>query len=359
MSVQFRPEVASAPVYKQGKPAKPGGFKLSSNENPYPPLPSVVAAYTSNVDLNRYPDSQTTALRAALADHLGTSPDHIAVGAGSIAVLQSLLQTVANGGDEVIYPWRSFEGYPSVVRAMGATAVEVPLTSSFDHDIDAMVAAVTERTRALMVCTPNNPTGNTLSQAQVDKLIAAVPDHVMIILDEAYVEFADSDLDGIATVKAHPNVVSVRTFSKAYGLAGLRVGFAVADPAIVTAHNVVAAPFAVSAGTQAAALASLQAQSELDARIDEWRTRRDDLMAELEALGFSDIPMPHGNFIWLPLGEATAAAGEIFAEHGLVTRVFPGEGIRISVGEAESIEPLLSAAAIVVDNVLGTSRIAN
>lgn len=356
MTVRFRPEIASAPVYKQGKPARPGGFKLSSNENPYPPLPSVVAAYAGQTGFNRYPDTQAVELRAALAAHVGTTPDHISVGAGSIAVLQSLIATVATSADEVIYPWRSFEGYPTVVRAAGAKPVEVPLTETFDHDLDAMIGAVTERTRVVMVCTPNNPTGNALSQHQVDRLIAAVPADVMIILDEAYVEFADSDLDGVATALAHPNVVSVRTFSKAYGLAGLRVGYLIGAPEIITAHDVVAAPFGVPAGAQAAAVASLGAQAELDERIETWRTRRDDLMAELEALGFADIPMPHGNFVWLPLGDAAQPAGEVFAEHGLITRVFPGEGVRISVGEQESIEPLLSAAAIVVQNLVGSSK---
>lgn len=364
--MRLRPEIAEASAYRQGKLAGPSAFKLSSNENPFYPLPSVLATYAAVVALNRYPDTSARELRTAIAaKHNGTEHnggsinsltlDNVGVGAGSLAVLQNLLACVASRGDEIIYAWRSFEGYPSSVRAIGATAVEVPLTPAFDHDLDAMQAAITSATRAIILCTPNNPTGNVLSQAQVEAFVEAVPDDILIIIDEAYFEFAHGDLDSLSIVAKHDNVAVLRTFSKAYGLAGLRVGYVIAAPELVEALAVETIAFSVTAATQAAAVESLRVQDELDARIAELTERRDQLVHGLKAQGW-EFPDPHGNFVWLPLGEATTAAEQIFNEHDLIVRAFAGEGIRVTIGEAESIEPLLNAAAIIVATIGGTAK---
>jgi histidinol-phosphate aminotransferase len=236
--VPLRPAVAALPAYVPGGRVAPGAaaFKLSSNENPYPPLPSVVAAIAdAAADVNRYPDMYATELVEALADRLGVTAAEVVVGNGSVAVLAHVLQTVVEPGDEVVYPWRSFEAYPIAVAVAGGTSVQVPLLTGEGRgrlDLRAMAAAVTERTRVVLVCTPNNPTGPVVHRDEVDAFLAAVPSDVLVVLDEAYLEFVRDPQapDGLAVYAKHPNVVLLRTFSKAYGLAGLRVGYAVARP---------------------------------------------------------------------------------------------------------------------------------
>ncbi|MEK8171662.1 histidinol-phosphate transaminase [Streptomyces sp. M19] len=233
-SPRLRAALDGIPTYKPGKPASAGGpvaFKLSSNENPYPPLPGVLeSAVAAAGSLNRYPDLACTALLVELAERFGVPPEHLAAGTGSVGVAQQLLQSTAGPGDEVIYAWRSFEAYPIVTRISGATAVQVPLTDGEEHDLDAMADAITDRTRLIFVCTPNNPTGTVVRRAELERFLARVPSDVLVVLDEAYREFnRDPEVaDGIDVYRAWPNVCVLRTFSKAYGLAGLRVGFAVA-----------------------------------------------------------------------------------------------------------------------------------
>ena len=207
-------------------------YKLSSNENPYPPLPGVVEAAHRAVDvMNRYPDMGNSALYDALAARLRCRSGDLAAATGSVALIYQLLTAFCEPGDEVVHAWRSFEAYPIAIAAAAATSVPVPVTADGRHDLEAMAAAIGPPTRCVMVCTPNNPTGPAVTQTELDAFIAAVPEDVLVVVDEAYLEFVrmDDQVDGLATYRDHPNVVLSRTFSKAYGLAGFRVGYAVAQ----------------------------------------------------------------------------------------------------------------------------------
>lgn len=345
-----RPNVATIPAYVPGKPPadRPGmtTYKLSSNENPYPPLPGVVEAATRAVEtMNRYPDMGSAALYDALSARLRVPADQLAVATGSVALIYQLLSAYCEPGDEVVHAWRSFEAYPIAIAAAAATSVPVPVDAEGRHDLDAMAAAVTDRTRVVMVCTPNNPTGPAVTQSDLDAFLAEIPEDVVVVVDEAYVEFvrmADA-VDGLATQARHANVVVFRTFSKAYGLAGFRVGYAVADPGVAGALRAVSLPFGVSAVAQAAAIASLDAEAELLERVDALVTERDRVGAGLREAGW-DVPEAQGNFHWFDLGEGTAAFAAAADELGIVVRPFAGEGCRVSVGEVEANDRLLELA---------------
>ncbi len=347
-AVRLRPEIVALPAYKQGRPASADAFKLSSNENPFPPHPAVLAAIR-DLDINRYPDATALVVRERLAARHGVTPDEVIVGAGSVALLAQLIGAAATVGDEVVFAWRSFEAYPGLVTVAGATSVRVPLTADARHDLPAMAAAVTDRTRAVIVCTPNNPTGTVVTAAEFEAFMAAVPSDLLVILDEAYAEFIDDEsaVDGAALVRRYPNLVILRTFSKAYGLAGLRVGYAIGPVAVLDAARSTAIPLAVTEAAQRAVLAAMMVEPELLARVRELAARRDAVQAALRGQGWR-VPVSQGNFVWLPTGPATAAAGEAFAAAGIVARVFPPEGIRVSIGEAESVASLLAVASEVV-----------
>ena len=249
------------PVYRPGKAALSDDHKLSSNENPFPPLPGVMERASAELGrMNRYPDAGMTAMYEALAARHGLSTDHFAAGTGSVAVLFALLTAHLEPGDEIVYAWRSFEAYPIAADLTGATTVRVPLRPDATHDLDAMAAAVTERTKVVLVCTPNNPTGPVVTAEALTAFLASVRDDVLVVVDEAYVEFVRDPqaASGLALLADHPNVVVLRTFSKAYGLAGLRVGYAIARPEVAVAIRKATPPFAVTDLSQAAAVASLQ-----------------------------------------------------------------------------------------------------
>ena len=257
----------------------------------------------------------------------------------------------ASVGDEVIYAWRSFEAYPGMPLVAGATGVQVPLTADSRHDLEAMADAVTDRTRVIIVCTPNNPTGPIVTSAEFAAFVARVPADVLILLDEAYNEFvtAPGAVDGLTEriYEKHPNVVVLRTFSKAYGLAGLRVGYAIGNPRVLDAARSTAIPLSVTSAAELAAIASLDAEEELRARVRDIVERRTSLVQGLRTQGWN-VPDAQGNFVWLPAGDQTIAVAEAFDKAGLIVRPFPGDGIRISVGEHESVEKVLSAAKSVV-----------
>ena len=348
--LQPRPNVGAIPAYVPGRPptVRPGltAYKLSSNENPYPPLPGVVEAATRAVEtMNRYPDMGSAALYDALAARLGVPAGHLAAATGSVALIYQLLAAYCDPGDEVVYAWRSFEAYPIAVAAAAATSVQVPVKGDGSHDLDAMAAAVTDRTKAVIVCTPNNPTGPAVTQSELDAFLDRIPDHVVAVVDEAYVEFVRmaDPVDGLATLAGHPNVVLFRTFSKAYGLAGFRVGYAVARPDVAAALRAVSLPFGVSAVAQAAAIASLEAEAELMERVDALVAERDRVAAGLSDAGW-DMPEAQGNFFWFDLGERTADFAAAADERGIVVRPFAGEGCRVSVGELEANDRLLELA---------------
>ena len=300
-------------------------------------------------DIPRYPDGTASALRARLAERHGVDVDQVHAGAGSVSILHQLAQATSGPGDEILYSWRSFEAYPGIVTVTGATSVTVPNLPVGSHDLEAMAAAVTERTRLILVCTPNNPTSATVTRAAFETFMAAVPDTVLVVLDEAYREFVTDDtaVDGLPLLAAHPNLVVLRTFSKAYGLAGLRIGYAIGPAYVLDAARSTAIALSVTEPAQRAALAALDHEDDYRAQVAELVERRDRIRDALRAQGWQ-IPEPQGNFVWLPTGEHTTAAAATLEAHGIVARVFPPEGIRVSVGEEGSVEKLIEAAREVV-----------
>ena len=347
--VPIRKALDTLPPYVPGArvPVGAAAFKLSSNENPFPPLPSVMAAIAdAGVDVNRYPDMYATELVEVLASHLGVRPDEVVAGGGSVAVLGHVLAAVCEPGDEVVVPWRSFEAYPIDVTIAGASGVLVPVTGEGRLDLPAMAAAVTGRTRVVLVCTPNNPTGPAVRADELGAFLAAVPEHVLVVLDEAYVEFVRDPeaADGLAAFAAHPNVVVLRTFSKAYGLAGLRVGYAVARPRLAGAIRAVSTPFGVSHVAQLAAVASLRAQQEMAARVASIVAERGRMLEGLRKQGWV-VPDSQANFVWLGVGEHATALADRCARAGVLVRPFAGDGVRVSVGEREATDLLLEVTA--------------
>ncbi|MEU2352565.1 histidinol-phosphate transaminase [Streptomyces misionensis] len=340
-SPKLRAELEGIPTYKPGKPAAaegPVAYKLSSNENPYPPLPGVLESVTAAAaSFNRYPDMSCAALTAELAERFGVPAAHVATGTGSVGVAQQLIQATSGPGDEVIYAWRSFEAYPIITQISGARSVQVPLTSGEVHDLDAMAEAITDRTRLIFVCNPNNPTGTVVRRAELERFLDRVPRDVLVVLDEAYREFIrDPEVpDGVELYRERPNVCVLRTFSKAYGLAGLRVGFAIAHEPVAAALRKTAVPFGVSQLAQEAAIASLRAEDALLGRVGSLVCERNRVVEGLRAQGWT-VPETQANFVWLRLGERTTAFAQACEEHGVVVRPFAGEGVRVTVGETEA-----------------------
>ncbi|MEW1719655.1 histidinol-phosphate transaminase [Streptomyces sp. NPDC093109] len=348
-SPKLRAELDGIPTYKPGRPAASDGpvaYKLSSNENPYPPLPGVMdRAIAAAGDFNRYPDMACTGLLNELADRFGVPVSHLATGTGSVGVAQQLIQATAGPGDEVVYAWRSFEAYPIITRISGATPVEVPLTGEDVHDLEAMADAVTERTRLIFVCNPNNPTGTVVRRAELERFLDRVPGDVLVVLDEAYREFnRDSDVpDGVELYRDRPNVAVLRTFSKAYGLAGLRIGFAIAHEPVAAALRKTAVPFGVSQIAQEAAIASLRAEDELMGRVGSLVAERARVWQGLVGQGWT-VPGTQANFVWLRLGARTQDFAAVCEAAGVVVRPFAGEGVRVTIGEHEANDLFLRTA---------------
>ncbi|GAB7032205.1 histidinol-phosphate transaminase [Streptomyces sp. NPDC021749] len=346
---KLRTALDGIPTYKPGRPAPADGpvtYKLSSNENPYPPLPGVLeSAVTAAGSFNRYPDMACTGLMAELADRFSVPVEHLATGTGSVGVAQQLIQSTAGPGDEVIYAWRSFEAYPIITQVSGATSVQVPLTSGEVHDLDAMLAAVTDRTRLIFVCNPNNPTGTVVRRAELESFLDRVPGDVLVVLDEAYREFIrDAEVpDGIELYRDRPNVCVLRTFSKAYGLAGLRVGFAVAHEPVAAALRKTAVPFGVSQLAQDAAVASLRSEQALLERVDALVAERARVVDGLLGQGWT-VPETQANFVWLRLGDRTTDFAAACERAGVVVRPFAGEGVRVTIGETAAMDLFLQAA---------------
>jgi len=350
-SPRLREALAGIPTYQPGRPASGAAgapaYKLSSNENPFPPLPSVQSVMTeATAQANRYPDMFAAGLLAAIADRFGVPPEHVATGTGSVGVAQQLVQATCGPADEVVYAWRSFEAYPIIVQISGAASRQVPLAPGAVHDLEAMAGAVSERTRLVFVCSPNNPTGTVVRRAELERFLDRVPGDVLVVLDEAYREFVrDAEVpDGVEVYRDRPNVCVLRTFSKAYGLAGLRVGFAIAHPPVAEALRKTAVPFGVSHVAQQAAIASLAAEAELLERVDALVSERERVVAALADQGW-DVPVTQANFVWLGLGERTADFAAQCEQAGVMVRPFPGEGVRVTIGEHEADELFLATAA--------------
>ena len=358
-SIPVRPVFDTLPSYAAGKPPAPveglTRYKLSSNENPLGPVPEVARVLAEFDAVHRYPDPLSTALRTALAGQLGVDAEDIVTGAGSLGALNQIIKTFAGVNadgvqDEVIYAWRSFEAYPILVGIMGARSVQVPNLPNGAHDLDAMAAAVTDRTRLILVCTPNNPTGPAVTESQIRSFLAKVPATVPVVIDEAYFEFCaassipegeEPPLNGLDIYRDYPNVIILRTFSKAQGLAGLRVGYSISHPQITRHLRVAATPFAVSALAERAAVASIEHQEAVMARVRHIVAERERVTARLRELGY-EFPSTYANFVWLPLGERTGEFVDLMNRNALSVRAFGSEGVRVSIGEVEANDRFLS-----------------
>jgi histidinol-phosphate aminotransferase len=348
-SPRFRRVLDQFAGYKPGKaPAATGGktFKLSSNESPYDPLPSVAAVIADAAHyVNRYPDNTAAALTEAIAGRFGVPFGHVAVGCGSVGIAQQLLEAVGEPGAEVIYPWRSFEAYPYLSDLANATSVQVPL-SDFGHDLPAMARAITDRTRLIFVCTPNNPTGTAVKRRELTAFLDQVPADCLVVLDEAYVQYVrDPEVpDGLSLYGDRPNVAVLRTFSKAYGLAGLRVGFLIGPEPVAEAVRKTMLPFTVNSLAQAAAIASLAAESELLERVEQVVKERDRVRQELLSQGWT-VPPTEANFVWLPLRERSAEFSDACDTAGVSVRPYAPDGVRVTIADPEANDAFLAAAA--------------
>ena len=344
--------------YEPGKPIDelarelgldPAGIvKLASNENPLGPSGSALAAIREALpELGRYPDGNAFVLKRALSAHYGLEQSQLTLGNGSNDVLEIIARCFAGPGDEVIFSQYAFAVYPIATKAIGATGVQVP-AADWGHDLDAMADAVTERTRLIFVANPNNPTGTMHSAEAIESFLARVPEQVLVVLDEAYCEYMDGEgnPDGLALLPRFPNLIVTRTFSKAWGLAALRVGYSVSSPEIANVLNRVRQPFNVDSLAQVAAAAVLDDKDYLE---QSRRVNREG-MAQLEdgfrKLGLEWIPSA-GNFLAVDVGEQAAAVNQSLLEQGVIVRPVGGYGmprhLRISIGLPEENRRCLEA----------------
>jgi histidinol-phosphate aminotransferase len=345
MTTHTRADLERLQRYVAGRTI-PGAIKLASNEVSAGPLPSVVDAIAkAAVEVTRYPDPAATTLTSALARKLDVDPGRISVGCGGVSLLYELCEVTCTPSDEVLFPWRSFEAYPILTRVVGARERRVPLTAEHALDLDALAAAITPATRLMFVCNPNNPSGTALRRAALERFLDQVPSDVLVVLDEAYREFVtDKDVpDGLELAAERDNVVVLRSFSKAYGLAGLRVGYCVASEEVTTTLRKVRVPFSVNALAQVAAIASLAAHDEMLARCAEVVAERERVHADLVRAGYG-VPETQANFVWLPLGERTEEFNEHCLEQKVVVRAFSPDGVRVTIGTAEENDTFLAAA---------------
>ncbi|UOY01139.1 histidinol-phosphate transaminase [Blastococcus sp. PRF04-17] len=358
--VRARRAVEDLPAYKPGRnPADLAreigverAVKLASNEVAFPPLPAVVAALAAAAgETNRYPDNGAAVLTRALADRYDVDPAQVATGCGAVTLCQELAQAYNDPGTSIAFAWRSFEMYPLLARVAAARAIQVPLVPgrpggpADTHDLEALAASVDDSTRLVFVCNPNNPTGTAVRRPELERFLDAVPDQALVVLDEAYREFVtDPDVpDGIELMRGRPNVVVLRTFSKAWGLAGLRVGYLIAeDPAVATAVRKTHVPFSVSMLAQAAAVAALASEDEVRTRCAAVTAERERLTGALRGRGV-EVEDSQANFVWLPLGERTTDVAAALEARAVITRPFAGEGIRVTVGTPEEDDVFLAA----------------
>lgn len=339
------------PGYGRGRAGQGQVFRhrLGSNEAPEGPTPAVVeAAMAALSGGNRYPDLRGEALAEALAHRHGVGADMVAVAAGSIVLLDQIVRAWCDPGDEIVVPWRSYEAYPIIAGLAGARLVEVPLDNEHRADPATICSAVGPGCRVVILCNPNNPTGTALDADELDALIAALPAHVLVVLDEAYADYAD-DAGTVAASPAqrlarHGNLAILRTFSKAWGLAGLRAGYCLADPRIVNALHAVAPPFPLPAPVVAAALAALEAPEAVEARAQNNASQRVRMAAGLRALGFP-VAESRANFLWLAVRGQAVALTAHFRDAGIAVRCFADEGVRITTGNDADTAAVLAAAA--------------
>jgi len=362
---RFRQSLDGLVPYAPGKPIEEVQrelgldrvVKLASNEGPFPPFPAALEAMEHvALDLNRYPDGGAHALRTALADHHGVDFGCVIVGAGADGVIDLLSQATLEPGDEVVCGWPSFPSYVIDAAKLGATVQKIPLRE-YTYDLDAMLAAIGPRTKLVYVCHPNNPTGTANGRAELRRFLAAVPEHALVVLDQAYFEYIDDAdyADGIAELfDPAGNIVTLRTFSKIYGLAGARVGYGIAPPDVVTATDKVRNAFHVAASAQAAALASIGGADELARR----RALNAEGRAQLESIvrehGLEPAGPALGNFVYVDVGDGRAMFEQLL-QQGVIVRPLEGFGapsaIRVSVGTSEELDIFAGALGHVLSGV--------
>jgi len=361
-----RPAIDGLPAYRPGKGAKQAeaehgitnAIKLASNENPDHPIDPIMGAIQAAIPgLNRYADHRATAVREAIAEWVGVDVGQVTVGNGSVGLLYQLAVTYVDPGDEVVFPWRSFEAYPVFTGMMAGTAVTVPLSATLGYDLEALAAVVGDRTKLVFIATPNNPTGVATPTADLARFVERIPDHVVVVIDEAYREFLDPSFGNPVAelVPRFDNVLVTRTFSKAHGLAGLRLGYAVGHPDVVSAVDKTLAPFAVNALAQVAALAAIEHEPLVAERCAAIVAERGRVETALAAVGWT-FPDHQTNFVWLTLGAATDAVALGLEQRGVVVRPFSDDGIRITIGAAAENDRFVTTLQELVDAGLVVPR---
>jgi histidinol-phosphate aminotransferase len=350
--IEFNARLGDIPVYPAAETYAYGGelVKLASNETPWGPPPEVIeAAQRELATLNRYPDPDKSLLRRRIAERCDLSPGMVAVGNGSCEILLAAAEALLEPGAEVVYAWPAFSMYPHLAAMTGARAVTVPLDSEGRHDLEAMAREVNAATRLVVVCNPNNPTATALAPAEVDDWVAGLPRNIAVIVDEAYIEFStlqDPD-ESLDLVRRHPNLVLLRTFSKVYGLCGLRAGYALGSESFRLAVDRVRQPFSVNALAQAAAAEAIRHQDEVARRVERTAIERLHVESELEVRGLESTDS-QANFSWIALGERDE--GEIvrgLAERGVIVRAGKALGeegrLRVTYGTREENDRFLAA----------------
>lgn len=345
--------LADLPPYVPGR-RPDGGAKqparLASNEVPWPPSGAIVAAMERALrDVNRYPDAQYAELREAIAWHVGRPAGSVAVANGSTALLRDLVTALVEADSEVVFAEPSFPYYRGTAIAAAAVPVPVPL-ADHAHDFCAMLDAITEHTRVVIICNPNNPTGSAYANEELESFVSRVPRDVAVVLDEAYVEFAKG-VDGTQLLDRFPNVVVVRTLSKAHGLAGLRIGYAIGDEAVIEAVSRLGVPFRIDAVAAAGALAALQPVqiAESERRVTSIIEERNLLLESLRSRGWP-VAESSANFLFLPVGDAAAEVARVCASNGVLVRAIGG-GIRVTIGSRDDCEQFLKALPALPDHL--------
>ncbi|MDH6199042.1 histidinol-phosphate aminotransferase [Mycobacterium frederiksbergense] len=342
-TVRPRPVVAELPRYSRAAGLSQVRWRASSNESTVPPSPRVQQAIAEQAgQAHLYPSLQGDLLIADLSARLQVTPEQILVGGGSLALLQHTLAAYTGAGSEVVHAWRSYEAYPILIGVVGATPVPVALDATHTHDVDAMLAAITSATRAIIVCNPNNPTGTELPRSEIERLITSVPGNVLVLLDEAYQEFATTNVDGLSLLRQYPNVVVFRTFSKAYGLAGLRAGYMIAHPEVAGNVRAAAPPFGLSRLAEAGARAAWADTRHTDHIVKVVCDGREYLRSEAAKRGL-DTPVSGANFVWFPVGSRAAELQDACVAQGVSVRAFDGEGVRVTVGDRDAEDAVLAA----------------
>ncbi|MFT4147686.1 MAG: histidinol-phosphate transaminase [Micrococcaceae bacterium] len=346
-----RTDLDSLPSYKAGKTPEVNPhlktYKLSSNESPFEPLPEVLEALSKKSNYNLYPEPFAASLRTKIAELHGVQESQVLTSGGGLSIIYQVCDAlVQKPTDEIIYPWRSFEAYPIATQIAGAVNVPVPLLNN-EHDLLAMQAAITEKTKLIILCSPNNPTGTCISKQAFENFMKNVPQDLPVLLDEAYFEFVTDkeSVQGNEYLDKFPNLITLRTFSKAYGLAGLRIGYAITSTDLAQFLDKLSRPFEVSAAALDAAKISLDYRDKALARVDEITAERDRVHTALkDYLNESIMPKSQGNFIWFNVTKDSDSFTETLLLHGITARPYgTQEGVRVTISDPEANDVLIKA----------------